>query len=155
MPQYTKPAWKQVNYPTAVLRPGELMDVVVPAGNMERRIYLFVDTKSTDDFIMEAVVTIWKSGSQIGEFPAGLCSFANGTIQAAQPVLNFFATGGSAVGDSLVLQLNAPYDATLPTVVCQPLRINADIDRVKFDVPDFAGKLTGYRAALCCLSTQY
>ncbi|HZQ45554.1 MAG TPA: hypothetical protein VFC07_00965 [Verrucomicrobiae bacterium] len=141
--------------PAATRIGDRLLNVTVGTGNQERRLFLFLDTKSTGDFILYGAVKMYKGENLVGEYPAGLCSFTNGDLAPNQSVMNCFSTGGSAVGDSLILQLAKPFDATLPTVVCQPLRVNADIDNISFGIEAFAGLIQGFRAFLGCLSTPY
>jgi hypothetical protein len=134
-----------------VIKPG-VVRIPVERNAPYRRIYLFVDTKSTGDFVFYGAVRCLLNGQTVMELPAGLCALT--TLVPNQSIVNCFSAGGSAVGDSIVLQLAQPFTAGIPNVVLQPLRMTLDIDAIEFDILSAAGLLSGFRVWLGCISTS-
>lgn len=134
---------------------GEYAQVSVDTTLTERRIYLFVDTVSTGDFVLLAsVLAKDNKGNVIADFDASLYNNTLGTIALPRSVGSMFAAGGSAVGDSYILQLAQPFSSALPQVVLQPLRVNMSIATLSFRIDGVSGLISGFRAWLGCLSTQ-
>ena len=135
---------------------GPVFDLSVPLWLPERRIYLYLEAALSEaaPFQLFARIKTYLDGHGKGEFPAYIGDFTGQTMN--QSVGSLFNAGGSPVGDSLVLRLANPFDTTVPSVVVQPLRINAGIDRLQLHIDARAGAtLTGFRAYLGVLSTQY
>lgn len=139
---------------TTAVKVGEYAAVSVDTNLTERRIYLFVDTISTGDFILLAsVLAKDNQGNVIADFDASLYNNPNGTLPLQRSVGSLFSAGGSAVGDSYVLDLAQPFSSALPQVVLQPLRVNLSIATLSFRIDGVVGLISGFRAWLGCLST--
>lgn len=147
--------FKEIISPTSLFS-GPIMDLAVPAWLPERRIFLYLEANlvSSAPFQLYARIRTFQSGVPKGDFPAYIGDFT-GQVQN-QSVASLFNAGGSPVGDSLVLRLANPFDTTVPSVVVQPLRINANIDRIQLTIDSRGGStLQGFRAYLGVLSTLY
>lgn len=130
--------------------------ITVPLRLQERRIYLYMEVKQSAaaQFLAWADVVAYKGGSPVGNFPAKLADFTG--VTPGRSVSTLFNAGGSPVGDSLVLRLAQPFDPNVTSVVVQPLRVNGQFDQLAFSLNGLSGtNLTGFRAYLACLSTQY
>ncbi len=139
-----------------LLMSGAIFDLAVPVWLPERRIYLYLEANlsSALPFQLYARINTFLSGNPLGSFPAYIADFTGQALN--QSVGSLFNAGGSPVGDSLVLRLANPFDTTVPSVVVQPLRINAGIDRIQLKIDNVSGaSLTGFRAYLGVLSTLY
>jgi hypothetical protein len=134
----------------------EIINLNVPLNLAERRIFLYleVNQSSSAAFFLGCDIRTKRGGTVNGIFPATISDFTSQTPN--QSIESLFNAGGSPVGDSCVLRLAQPFDSTVPSVVIQPLRINAEIDEIVLDVNSVSGlTLTGWRAFLGCLSTKY
>ena len=139
-----------------VLVSGPVFDLAVPLWLPERRIYLYLEAALTAaaPFQLYTRIKTFLDGHPKGDFPAYIGDFTGQVVN--QSVASMFNAGGSPVGDSLVLRLAQPFDVTVPSVVVQPLRINAAIDRLQLHIDARGGStLAGFRAYLGVLSTQY
>lgn len=156
-PTFTGPdtllAFDEIISPTAI-SVGQKLLVPVSLNLTQRRIYCFIDTKSSGDFVLYARVRTYNQLQEIDQFRADLCSFAVGTIIPNRSLISCFGVGGSAVGDSIVLQLAAPFNTALTSVVCQPLRIDSTITHVSFEIEALAGLVSGFRAFLAVISSK-
>jgi len=128
----------------------------------ERRIYSYLEVKgpngTTDQWALFAEIKAKLNGVPAGAFPVCIGNIQTTTTGQNKSLPSLFNAGGSAVGDSLAIRIANPFDTTNgPFVaVIQPLRINAEIDELEFNVLSFWGStIVGYRAYLACLSTRY
>jgi hypothetical protein len=148
---------KEIISPASIpTKNGKLLEVDVPLSLPERRIYIYLETSpsSATACLIDAVVRAYRNGRPVGVFP---CMVADFTAQSPnESSTNLFNSGGSPVGDSLVLKLAQPFDAAVVSVVIQPLRINAEVDKVALELSSVRGAtVTGLRAFLGVLSTKY
>lgn len=128
----------------------------VPRGLEERRIYLFLDINlsSAADYFLETEIALLADGVVTGTLPA--CIASVGSLTLNQSKASLINGGGTAVGDSLALNLISPFTASITQVILQPLRINADIEYIQLNVLNvIATTATGMRAYLACQSTKY
>jgi hypothetical protein len=147
---------KELISAAALFSVGPVFKLAVPAWLPERRIYLYLEAKlsAAAAYNIFFRIRVYYAGRPVGDFPARICDFTGQT--PPQSVASIFNAGGSPVGDSLVLRLAQPFDATVTAVVIQPLRINAQIDEIELCVDGQGGAtLTGARAYLGVLSTLY
>lgn len=146
----------EIILPAEVPRQGELIAFAVPIALMERRLYLYMEVaqSATAPFQLRAGVVGMKGGRPVAEIPANIADLS--TTPQSRSVGTLFNAGGSPVGDSYVLRFAQPFVSGINSVTIQPLRINAEIDRLTFRVFGLTGQnLTGFRAFLGCLSTKY
>ena len=142
--------------PVGVQRENKAIEIKVPVGLPERRIYLYTELKisAAGAYKMDVVVECYREGALRGSFPATIADFTAQVVN--QSVSSLFSSGGSPVGDSLSVTLAAPFTTSTKIAVIQPLRINAEIDSVQLNIRDISGAVVlGWRAYLGCLSTQY
>jgi hypothetical protein len=124
----------------------------------ERRIYLYLEVlqSSAASYQLLAEVLCLRNGNPVGKFPCQIADYSGLSSTPHQSAFTLFNAGGSPVGDSLTLQLAQPFVATIPAVVIQPLRINAEIDSIQFRINSLVHTtVTGWRCFLACLSTKY
>jgi hypothetical protein len=131
----------------------DLLRLPVPLQLTERRIYVYLEVIVATTYVCEAKVVAYRAGRPVGEFPATIADFT-GLTNINQSVASLFNAGGSPVGDSLVLRLAGAFVSANQSIVIQPLRLNAEIDELRFGLFSGAGP-TGYRAYLACLSTRF
>ena len=123
----------------------------------ERRIYLYVEVKQSGGgaFSLLGNVSIHNNNTLIGTFPASIADFT--LLTPTQSVESICNGGGSPVGDSIVLRLAQQF--TVPSVTIQPLRVNGEIDEVRYNITSVyapsASAVVGFRAYLGILSTRY
>lgn len=122
----------------------------------DRRIYGYIEAKTTStNFFLAATITCHKAGSIIaGPFPMFIGDFT-GLTNVNQSICSIINGGGSPVGDSAVVRLAQPFNIAVQSVTLQPLRINGVIDEIRLNIISALGGISGYRAFLGCLSTQY
>lgn len=120
----------------------------------DRRIYLYLEAlvSGAGAFSLFTDVVLYNKGTVVGVMGCKLCDFTNLTPNQSAPRL--FNSGGSPVGDSLVLTLAQPFNASITTVTVQPLRINAQADEIRLLITGVnVGTMQGYRAYLGVLSS--
>lgn len=129
----------------------------VPLFLPERRIYCYLEaavSASPGAFVLLGELLLLNRGSLVGSLPVNLADFTGGN--PSQSVARLFNSGGSPVGDSVVVTLAQPFNAAVTNVTVQPLRINAQIDHIIFRVSGVvAGVMTGWRVWYGCLSTAF
>lgn len=128
----------------------------VPLALTERRIYLYLEVvlSSAAIYSFGCLIKAMRNQRAVGLFPATIADYTTGNAQ--QSVFSLVNSGGSPVGDSLVVRLAQPFDITFPIAVVQPLRINADIDEIILEHIGHSGTtLAGYRAFMATLSTRF
>lgn len=137
-----------------------VLEISVAEQLPERRIFAYIEVKgpngTTDQWILTAEIVAFKNGVPVGVFPVAFGKIDTSTLNASLPSL--LNAGGSVVGDSLVLRLANPFDATNGpfTATMQPLRINAEIDKLALSLTGSSGaSITGWRGYLACLSTKF
>jgi hypothetical protein len=147
----------EVISPTGLPQVGTVLSVPCSPHLTERRIYLYVEVKQTAGgaFTLLGNITIHRNGSPIGLFPASIGDFT--ALAPNQSIESMLNGGGSPVGDSIVLRLAQQF--SVPSVTIQPLRVNGEIDEIRYNILSQywpgASAVTGYRAYLGVLSTQY
>ena len=148
--------FREVVSPSAVPVDEEALSLVVPVFLPDRRIYLYneVILSSAVDYVLYSQVNLFRLGRLVGRFPAHIGD-VDTTATITQSLASLFNAGGSPVGDSLSLRLAAPFAGGNITVVVQPLRVSADIDKVTWSLLAASSAVTGYRAYLGVLSTRY
>lgn len=136
---------------------GNILDLRISASLTDRRIYLFFDTKTTGAgvVVIESHVE-YSLGDEIrGIIPCTIADFnGNNFNQSYASLLN---SGGTPVGDSLVLVVGQQLDAGVAEPVIQPLRINGQFDKLSFiidTVRDDSNVLSGYHIYLACFSSK-
>lgn len=149
-----------------VVRPSEVprrmsgvLEMDVPFHLTERRVFAYVEVKQSAaaSYIFSAEIDCKFNGAVVGRLPLVIGDITALTTNQSLPCL--FNAGGSPVGDTLVLRLNNPFDTTatgIQSAVLQPLRFNAEINKLVFNINGAEGaNLVGWRAYLACLSTRY
>jgi hypothetical protein len=137
-----------------------IFEIALPEQLPERRIYCYFEVKgpngTTDQWIVTAEIVAFANGQPVGVFPMAFGKIDTSTLNASLPSL--LNAGGSVVGDSLVLRIGNPFDTTNGpfTATLQPLRLNAEIDKLALSILSFSGAaITGWRSYLACLSTKF
>ena len=133
------------------------VEIPVPIYLPERRIFLYqeVQQSGTASFAMNGVIETFLGGQPKGKYPARLADISADS-SANQSIPTLFNGGGSPVGDSLVVELCQPFTVDTQAVTLQPLRINAQIDLIRFRLVSIAGSsLLGWRVYLAALCTKY
>lgn len=135
---------------------GAIFDVQVPKFLTARRIYhlMQANVSGAGAYRVYAAMVLMNGGVPKGEFPIEFGDFTGS--QPNQSLICCLGSGGSPIGDSLQLQLAQPFNATTQ-VLMQPLRLTAEIDRIRFVIKAVSGVdtgvLLGFRAWLGCIST--
>lgn len=135
---------------------GAVLELDVPLTLPERRIYLYLEVgqSAAAAFTLAARINALNKQKIVGIFPATIADFTS--VTPNQSVVSLLNAGGSPVGDSLTIRLAQPFVALVTSVVIQPLRINAEIEKIQLIFDGiFHTTVTGYRAYLGCLSTKY
>ena len=134
----------------------DALNLSVPIKLPERRIYLYIEVAQSvaGAFRFDANVVGFAGGVPVASMPANMADFTGSSPN--QSVATIFNAGGSPVGDSLVIRLAQPFVAAITSAVIQPVRINAEVDRLILSVRGLSGaNITGWRAYLACLSTKF
>ena len=146
--------FEEVIKATTVPTPGTELSIHVPLSMIERRIYLYLEVAlaTSAAYHFGGTVRTYADNSLVGAFPASIADFTG--LSPNQSIASLFNAGGSPVGDSLVIRLAQPFSTTTQAVI-QPVRLNAEIDKVSFQVTSvFGTSLAGWRAYLACLSAK-
>ena len=148
---------KASQYPTP--QPG-VLSLGVAEQLTERRVYAYMEVKgpngTTDQWIVGAEIKCYNNGVADAVFPLAFGNINSSTLNKSLPSL--FNAGGSAVGDSLAIRIANPFDTTNgPFIaVIQPFRFNGKVDRIDLNILSASGaSITGFRAYLACVSTEY
>lgn len=155
MPQ-THVAKNEIIFTTRGPKAGDQVEINPMGGLPERRIYLWFDvqTSAANMFKVELEVQLFKEGNLVGVLPADVGN--NFAFPQPKTLASLVNAGGTPVGDCMLLQLAVKLNAGINQAVCQPFRINADINRLRLvvnKVEDPTGVLTQFHAFLGCVST--
>lgn len=145
--QQTNPVWGP-----------SVLKLPVPISKTERRIYLYAEVIAGSYWWLTLTLEgRTSSGETKFSIPSSLASIGTATAPWGgmnKSVPSLLNGGGAPVGDSLVLQLANPWAVDTVSAVCQPLRMNAEVDElVLIAAPELGSVITGFRAYLGCLSS--
>lgn len=156
MSAQSKLEFAEIISPLAVALNPNAAKLSVTQNLTERRIYLYIEViQAVADatFSMKNSVICKLNGKPVATLPADIGILS--PTSENKSLVSMFAAGGSPVGDSLIVQLAAPFSATTINAVIQPYRINVECDEIVFAFENKSGDITGYRAFLAAQSTRF
>lgn len=135
---------------------GNNLEIHVPADMTERRIYAYLETVQSAGGQLRTIVKLLKAGTVVGDYPLeiGDVSSATGPPGLWAILSQTTQSGATPVGDSLVYGLAAPFTVGVNNAIIYPLRLNSVCDKIRLEITQVVGTVTGWRAMIACLSAR-
>lgn len=128
-----------------------ILALIVPRDLKHRLLYLWTFAPLAANGYALFDVTFWNNNGKVGTLRHEL-GFVTNTNNKSY--LSVFANGGNAANDSVLLVVGSPVggDSQPTSVTLQPIRFNAEIDRITLSLKELVGANYA-RSYLACLSS--
>lgn len=138
----------------------EVITLDLPVQLTDRRLYCYLEVLLNTPgavFTFIGEIVLYKAGEIKAKYPVeiGLNSFPSSNAIFGRSIRCLANSGGSPVGDCLSIVFKSPFTTTTLNAICQPIRLEAEIDKAVFNIVDYGGtNNTGYRVYLGVLSQK-
>lgn len=129
-----------------------ILSLIVPRDLKHRLLYLWTFSPLAANGYALFDVTFWNNNGRISTIRHELGFVGNTTNNKS--FLSVWANGGNAANDSVLLVVGSPVggDAQPTSVTLQPIRFNAEIDRITLSLKELVGAAYA-RSFMACLSS--